>query len=163
MKKTKPSNPRSMYGITGVAGEYFVAAELSRRDWIATVTLKNTPNIDVLATRRDGSRTINVQVKTRSPTNKQGWVLDSSIEKPVAKKNFFVVLVQLKGRDELPDYYVIPRNALAGAIRRRHVVWLETPGREGQKHNDNTIRNFKPRQHPRFAKYLNNWDVLELS
>ncbi len=36
------SNHRSAYNITGVAGEYFVAAELSRRGWIATITLKNT-------------------------------------------------------------------------------------------------------------------------
>jgi hypothetical protein len=30
-------NLLSMYGITGVAGEYFVAAELSRRGWIGQI------------------------------------------------------------------------------------------------------------------------------
>jgi hypothetical protein len=40
------ANSRAVYNITGVAGEYFVAAELSRRGWIATLTLKNTPNIE---------------------------------------------------------------------------------------------------------------------
>jgi len=28
---------------TGIAGEFFVAAELSKRGWIATLTAKNTP------------------------------------------------------------------------------------------------------------------------
>ena len=28
-------------GLTGAAGEYYVAAELSRRGWLATVTIKN--------------------------------------------------------------------------------------------------------------------------
>ena len=35
--------------LSGVAGEYFVAAEMSRRGYIASLTLKNTRGIDVLA------------------------------------------------------------------------------------------------------------------
>lgn len=35
-------------GLSGVAGEYFVAAELSRRRFIASVTLRNARGIDVL-------------------------------------------------------------------------------------------------------------------
>jgi Holliday junction resolvase-like predicted endonuclease len=68
-------NRRSTYNITGVSGEYFVAAELSRRGWVAVITLKNTPNIDVIATTPDGKRTLNIQVKTRSIKNRQGWIL----------------------------------------------------------------------------------------
>jgi hypothetical protein len=74
-------NLRTNYNITGVAGEYFVAAELSRRGWIATVTLKNTPNIDLIATTLDGLRSINIQVKTRSIKNRYGWILNRTIEK----------------------------------------------------------------------------------
>jgi len=55
-------NLRAVYNITGVAGEYFVAAELSRRGWIAVLTLKNTPNIDLIATTPDGKRAVNIQV-----------------------------------------------------------------------------------------------------
>ena len=39
-----------MKGIVGVSGEFFVAAELSQRGIVATMTLKNTPYIDILAT-----------------------------------------------------------------------------------------------------------------
>ena len=49
-------NRRAAYNITGVSGEYFVAAELSRRGWVAVLTLKNTPNIDLIATTPDGDR-----------------------------------------------------------------------------------------------------------
>ncbi|HSI36145.1 MAG TPA: hypothetical protein VK986_21355, partial [Tepidisphaeraceae bacterium] len=42
-------------GLTGAAGEYHVAAELSRRGRLATVTIKNSPGTDVLAQRRDRS------------------------------------------------------------------------------------------------------------
>ena len=34
--------------LIGAAGEYYVAAELSRSGWLATVTLKNARGIDVL-------------------------------------------------------------------------------------------------------------------
>ena len=36
--------------LAGVSGEYFVAAELSKRGYIASITLRNTKGIDVAAT-----------------------------------------------------------------------------------------------------------------
>jgi hypothetical protein len=51
-------------GLSGVAGEYFVAGELSRRGYIATLTLKNTKEIDILASNTDARKSIGIQVKT---------------------------------------------------------------------------------------------------
>ena len=34
-------------GLTGIAGEYFVAAELSLRGFMASVTLRNNESIDI--------------------------------------------------------------------------------------------------------------------
>jgi hypothetical protein len=42
--------------LAGVAGEYFVAAELSRRGWIASISLRNTRGIDILVTNQEASR-----------------------------------------------------------------------------------------------------------
>ena len=50
--------------LTGVAGEYFVAAELSRRGFVASLTLRNTRGIDVLASNADATRSVGIQVKT---------------------------------------------------------------------------------------------------
>ena len=83
-----------------MAGEYFVAAELSRRGWIATLTLKNTPNIDAIATTLDGSRTINIQVKTRSIGNRQGWILNKGIETILPGNNFYIAFVDLVEKEE---------------------------------------------------------------
>jgi hypothetical protein len=38
----------------GVAGEYFVAAELSLRGYIASITLRNTRGIDIIASTKGG-------------------------------------------------------------------------------------------------------------
>ncbi|MEK7088664.1 MAG: hypothetical protein AAB913_00865 [Patescibacteria group bacterium] len=45
-KVEKKKNKKQDYTITGVSGNFFVAAELSRRGLIATLTLKNTPLVD---------------------------------------------------------------------------------------------------------------------
>jgi hypothetical protein len=68
------------YNVTGVADEYFVVAELPRRGWTTTLTLKNTPNIDVIATTPDGLRSVNIQVKTRPIKNRRGWKSNKEIE-----------------------------------------------------------------------------------
>src|SRR5882757_10010201 len=117
MKRKKSVEPdqnlRSANNITGVSGEYFAAAELSRRGWIAVLTLKNTPNIDLIATTQDGSRTVNIQVKTRSVGNRKGWILTKGIETIVPGNNFYIVFVDLQGIDSKPDYYIIPKNLFA--------------------------------------------------
>ena|SRR5579872_522105 len=150
---------RTQYNIIGVAGEYFVAAELSRRGWIAVLTLKNTPNIDLIATTLDGRRTINMQVKTRSIGNRQGWKLSRSIETLVPAENYYIAFVDLCGMDAKPDYYLIPKNLFAKWISNRHKQWLATPGRKGRVHQDNPIRAFDKLDFEVFEKYHNNWDI----
>jgi hypothetical protein len=155
----KDGRRKSAYNITGVAGEYFVAAELSRRGWIATITLKNTPNIDVIATMVDGSRSRNIQVKTRSIGNRQGWILNKGIESLAPGDNFYIAFVDLIGIDEKPDYYIIPKNLFAEWIAKRHREWLLTPGRSGRPHADNPIRCFDKPQFVAFETYHNNWNI----
>jgi hypothetical protein len=150
---------RSAYNIIGVTGEYFVAAELSRRGWIATVTLKNTPNIDVIATTLNGARSVNIQVKTRSIGNRQGWILNKAVEQVVPQKNFYIAFVDLIGIDQHPDYYLIPKNIFAQWISEQHKIWLEQLGREGRRHVDNPIRALHKAQLKVFEKYHNNWDI----
>ena len=39
--------------LTGIAGEYFVAAELSRWGFIASITMRNSRGIDIPAKKRN--------------------------------------------------------------------------------------------------------------
>ena len=54
--------------LVGVAGEYFVCAELCRLGFLALLTPKNNPLYDVVVSNTDGTKTIALQVKTRSIT-----------------------------------------------------------------------------------------------
>jgi hypothetical protein len=121
--------------------------------------LKNTPNIDVIATTPCGKRTLIIQVKTRSIGNRQGWILNKGIETLVPGDNFYIAFVHLKGEDEKPDYFLIPKNVFAKWIAKRHQDWLITPGRSGRAHVDNAIRAFDRPQFREFGQYHNNWEI----
>jgi hypothetical protein len=49
--------------LAGVSGEYFVAAELSRRGYIASITLRNTKGVDILCSNADATKAVGIQVK----------------------------------------------------------------------------------------------------
>lgn len=54
--------------LIGVAGEYYVAAELTMRGHIATITLRNSGGIDIIASNSDASKSVSIQVKKHSLT-----------------------------------------------------------------------------------------------
>lgn len=169
MKSSKNLTTRNDYNITGSAGEYYVAAEIAKRGAVATLTLKNTPRIDVLASNPLKGTFANIQVKTRSQRNTQGWLLSGNIEQHSDIQNHFIIFVHLKSLNQLPEYYVIPYNEFAAFSRKKYKRWLSQKGRNGQKHNDNNVRNFKPdRVNSSFyrqdallgMKYKDKWELL---
>ena len=162
--------PSIYNGITGAAGEFYVAAEVSKLGSVATLTIKNTPLVDVIATNLKNVKSANIQVKTRSINNEQGWRLTRKAEDKSMIKNLFYVFVNLK-KDELSDYYIIPFNEFADFIKEKHKRWMKMRARDGSPHRDNDVRNFKPDQVnlPFFEadvklgkKYKDKWDTLKI-
>jgi len=58
---------------------YYVCAELCRRNILALITPKNNPLFDIVASDPEGKRSVQIQVKTMSINNKQGWKLGVNI------------------------------------------------------------------------------------
>lgn len=139
--------------LSGVAGEYLCAGELSRRGYIASITLRNSKGVDILATNEDASRSVAIQVKT-SYGSAPCWVLGEKAEDYYAD-NLFYVFVNLNHGNE-PHYYVVPSKIVAKTIKEYHQCWLKTLGRKGQKHNDNAMRKFQDEG----KKFLGRWDLL---
>lgn len=140
----------------GVSGEYFVAAELTKRGYIASIILRNTKGIDILATNSEATKTANIQVKTRQG-KKRSWVLGEKAKTYFAP-GLFYVFVNLRDLTDRPEYFVVPSEKVALFVKRSHAEWLITPGRNGQKHNDNPMRQFNDPE----EEYLEHWDLLEL-
>jgi hypothetical protein len=152
MSKTTRLSP----GLTGIAGEYFVGAELSRRGYVASITLRNTRGIDILASNADATKSVGIQVKTNQKAGKK-WILNEKVEKNVAT-NLFFVFVRLIGHHDAPKYHIVPLADVVKYVSEDHKDWLSRPGRKGQAHKDNSIRNFADID----EKYLDRWDLLGL-
>ena len=122
--------------LTGSAGEYFVAAELSRRGVVAALTMSGTDAFDILAVNKAGD-SYSIQVKTTQYEKKLRWLLSSKDEKPKAD---FYVFVNLNGTEKQPDYYIMPATEVAAAIKEEHETWLATPKRDGTAHKPINMR-----------------------
>ena len=152
MKKVQPIEPL----LAGVAGEYFVAAELSRLGYIASISLRNTRGIDILATNRDGMHSITIQCKTNQLARKS-WILNEKSEKSPSKNHFYVFVI-LTAPNERPIFHIVPGEIVAERIASSHRRWLNTAGRNGRKRNDSTMRKFSDLE----DEFLERWDLLGL-
>ena len=67
----------------GVAGDIWLP-ELSRRGYVASLTLRNTRGIDILASNLDATKSVGIQVKT-SRGAKPKWIMSKKAEADVAE------------------------------------------------------------------------------
>ena len=102
------------YQLAGVAGEYFVAAELSRRGFIASITMRNTRGIDILATNAEAKRAVTIQCKSSRDKNKS-WILSDKAEH-FTSKNHYYVFVKLGAETERPAHKIVLSRSVASEL-----------------------------------------------
>lgn len=139
----------------GIAGEYVVAAELSRLGYAASITLRNTKGIDILASNVNATRSVGIQV-TMSQGERSDWMLNQKAEDDQAE-NLFYVFVCLPKRGQ-PLCHVVLRRQVARFVRKDHRSWLNTQGNGGRPLQDNPVRRFRDPE----LTYRDRWDLLGL-
>jgi hypothetical protein len=155
-KKATQTDCKVKPQLAGVAGEYFVAAELSRRGYIASISLRNARGIDILATNAEANRSVTIQCKT-SQVLRTSWMLNDKCESFMSENHFYVFVV-LGGPLERPRYHIVPSAIVAKYVYESHRSWLKTTGVRGQPRVDTPMRNF----HDNTNEYLERWDLLGL-
>lgn len=139
--------------LSGIAGEYFVAAELSRKGFIAAVTLRNTRGADIIVSKPGRTKSATIQVKTMQ-TGRRRWPMSKNDE--VRKgKNHYYVFVTLNGRDGEPEYYIVAGNHVAEWCAANHRKWLKGKKRDGGERRDTNMRIFCPDEDSRNA-----WETI---
>lgn len=145
-------------GRIGVAGEYFVMAELTRRGYVASLTSKNTKAIDLLVSDKTGNQLAAIQVKTSDNAKVQKWKMSESVERNVSP-NLYYVFVNMNGGAE-PSYYVIPSKYVAYRVAQDYQEFLDTPAKNGKKHNETTMRTFTFVDEEEMNQYKDAWYLL---
>ncbi len=149
----KIPEPKITTGLSGVAGEYFVAAQLTRLGYVASINLKNTRGVDLLVMNEATMDTVMVQVKTQQG-GKREWMLTQKADS-LKNQKLFYVFVNLNGIHGQPDYFIVPSTIVAEYGLNDHTTWLNAPGKKGP-HKDNAIRIFRDLE----CKYKDRWDLL---
>ena len=140
----------------GVTGEYFVAAELSIRGYLASMTLRNSRGIDIIASNSDASRSVSIQVKTSKGDGSQ-WNLNKKAESYFADNHYYVFVV-LHSVGQRPDFYVVPSKVVSEYTSTSHRKWLAIPKKDGSVRKDSAIRKFRDDE----GKYKEGWNILGL-
>ncbi len=108
----KPTKNRADGQVTGLAGEFFVAAELLKRGIQTSVTFGNAKSIDLLAHNPETGESFTVQVKALRKKNyfplKPSAVFDKHI----------YVFVLLNRPGEQVQYFVVPGAVLVNEQAR---------------------------------------------
>jgi hypothetical protein len=92
MRSPKPQTlPR---GTSGMAGVFWVASVLARRNWIAFPTVRNQKGVDIIATKETPRRTklVEVQVKSSQKHTARFWLLGTNERNRIPRRDslFFI-------------------------------------------------------------------------
>lgn len=120
---------------------FHVAAELSRRGWIAMPTIRNTEGIDIIAVKND--RTGNIQVKTNS-YGKARFPMGVKNESLVGDDIFYVLVTLKKNEFQRPDFYIVHSEFIAEYIKQAHKLFVELPPKRiPKRHQDKSPEDLK--------------------
>jgi hypothetical protein len=150
---------------TGLAGEFYVLAQLVQRGLVATFILANTKGVDILVSNAELNRLFKIEVKTtdRNPHHEAlfgdetfyHWAMSEKHER-LRDANLFYCFVALRGYTQLPRFFVVPSSYVATYVREQHVFWLRT---RQKSIVDTAMRRFRiPATDP--LGFENNWGVL---
>ncbi|MBP5329076.1 MAG: hypothetical protein J6Y75_04185 [Spirochaetaceae bacterium] len=140
---------------SGIAAEFFVAAELVKRGFYVSPTLKNTKAVDILIVDEELQNPLLIQVKASQ--SKKEWKLTEKAESLVSPKLFYIFYLFNDG-DDKSEFHIVPSKDVAAYTKYHHKKYLSQPKKNGEVHKDTSMRVFRDNEN----KYLNKWDLLKI-
>jgi len=95
---------------SGLLGEIQVAAELTKRGYLASLTVQGTEEIDILVTGKDLRKVVGVQVKTNQNDSCQ-WVVGKNVES-IEYSNLIFVFVNLNDKG-YSEFFIVPNKIVS--------------------------------------------------
>lgn len=155
--------------LVGQTGEYLVAAELSRRGYIATTFTGNVPDYDIIASNEKG-RHVSVQVKAKRGLAWQfgdvtrffkisfkgkRQIVGRPKKCPVQRLVVVFVAIDANGDDR---FYILTWRTLRNSLRKGHKGYLASHGGRRPKRWDSLHAAIQEKD---LTRHLNKWDVVK--
>ena len=122
---------------TGMTGVYLVAAELSKREFIASPTSRSAVGADVLVTDAECDNSYSVQVKTNATTF-TFWLL-SKKSVTIHSRSHIYVFVNLRKNGDV-EYFVVPSKYVVDNLRetesKNGKTWYSISRKDVEKYRD---------------------------
>ncbi len=147
--------------MTESAGEHWVCAVLARIGWAPALVRDALERTDILAVQTEAGarRTIEVQVKTASPSERPNWLLGPRAQQAALSRHEWFALVALQDSPALaPRTFVVPRDHVAAAAWIHRQDWLTDPGAPAGRRRTSAAQARV--QAEVFERYENWWDLL---
>ena len=125
--------------LMGAAGEYLVLSRLLSQGQLAAQAPRGTRKVDILVNFLDRGEPCLIQVKASSK-GRNGWHMQQKHEL-VRDADLYYCFVDFEF--DHPSVHVIPARVVAETLERDHQIWLATPGKMGQPHNDTKMRRLR--------------------
>ncbi len=144
----------------GIAGEFYVAAQLTKLGMIATLTGKNTKDIDILAANPQTGKTCLIQVKEKANPSPE-WKMAGQVKENQIKMNVWYVFVDLANY----NCYIISAKELFPKLKARQENYNRGYKKNGEKRKPDPCFYFNM-DYDCFDKNgnkkVNNWQDLPL-
>ena len=108
LEADKKRIPTSTFGMAGV---FWVASELSRRNWIALPTVRNQKGVDIIATTTHPTASKFIEIQVKAIQGRRFWLLGPmNREKIPNRKSLFFVFVRPQSASPLASFeaFVVP-------------------------------------------------------
>lgn len=159
-KQTSDSSIKLNTQQVGRTGEHFVAAELHRRGAYAVTFSGNMPDIDILASNIDRTRTVAIQVKTKTAGSWHTTTRRGCPREEHPSETEFWIFVDIGREPEArPDYFIVPAWWIENSIHTEHQEYLA-------RHGGQRAQNPKSTHHAvplnRITQWRERWDLLAI-
>jgi len=127
----------------GAAGEHFILSQLLLMGFTACLAPEGAKGIDVVITDSEGVAFAALQVKSKLGRQGEPWRLTPKAEVLSSPSLWYAFVGFSKDSSfGVQELYIVPSEEVRRIVSGRHRQWLNTPGRNGQAHNENTVRLF---------------------
>lgn len=140
--------------MTGLAGEYLVAAMMNLRGWVASLTLKNYPGVDVFGMDPVSGKSIGIQVKSCWDSSFFVGVKRSERNTMPTKIKGPYVFVHMDSVDQA-SFYILSKTEFINLVNSSDDAYYNKPRKQPIKPDYPialSLRELQP--------YKNQWDSL---